>query len=108
MKFCLDSLDLLWMINSVSHLAKKNTCRNNETCLQSKETEERKCNSCAQCSQDFESTGQIHGSISCSTIHVYLIWLLKALLLAVHSHHLECSCKRCIYPEVTKISVMPD
>lgn len=58
MKFCLDSLDLLGMINSVSSLAKKNAYRHNEKCLQSKETEGRKCNSCAQCSQDFEK--QIH------------------------------------------------
>ena len=68
-KFCLDSLELLWIINSASSLAKENMYRHNEKCLQSKE---RKCSYCAWCGQDFalKIIGQVCGSISCSTVNV--------------------------------------
>lgn len=65
------------MINFVSSLAKRNTCQaHNEKCLQNKETEEN-ATPVPSVTRTLKGTGQRHGSISCSTIRVYLTWLLK-------------------------------
>lgn len=62
MKFCLDSLDLLWMINSMSYLAKKNIMRN---ACKVKKLKKENATPVASVAKTLKSR-----SINCSTVHV--------------------------------------